>query len=130
MRGNDKMKFFLALIAISFIGSLSAMDYSNHSCVTLLLNNDYSIKGSHEQAMTYYVKSSEFLGKSIFDTINCSEDGKNALKMGFLKAVKQNRTVNVAYSTTRNHQGLVTITPIAKKTKKNFFVQIQQLDNQ
>ena len=50
--------------------------------------------------------------------------------MGFIKAVQQNRTVSIAYPGSNNHQGLATITPIMKGAKNNFFVKIQELDNQ
>src|SRR5258708_33500856 len=120
------MKFLCILTVICAVGSLSAMDYNHNACLSFLLNKDYSVKGVHAQDLNYRVPS-EFLGKNIFDTINFNEDGEKALTMGFLKAVKQNRTVSIAYPGPDNHQGLATITPIMKKTKNNFFVKIEEL---
>jgi len=132
------MKFLYALITMCAAGSLVAMDYNHNGCLGLILNKDYVVKGFHAQDMNPPIDQSYVLGKNIFDAIKISEDGKKLFSMGLLKAIQQNRKVSIAYtySLSKDRQALATITPIMKKTsdrfeqKNNFFVQIQELDNQ
>lgn len=122
------MKFLAVFFAISAAGSVSAM-CNNRSILNFFLNKDYSIKAFYAQNVPLKLESSKYVGKNIFDAISFSEGGKKALTMGLLTTVQENKIVNIAYAGLENGQGLATIMPM-QGTDNNFYVRIQELDNQ
>ena len=119
----------VGLLVASATGSLMSME-KNTSRLNFLLNSDLCIKGSSAQEMNYLVQPEELLGKNILYAVPLSEYDRNALRNGFNEAAQKEITVKVPY-TLKGIRFLAEITPIIKANKKyNFFIKVQEVDNQ
>jgi hypothetical protein len=113
-----------SLFVMSATGPLMGMDHPGKGRLNFQLDNSIKIRAYSAENMGFFIKPSEFLGKSIIDVVPL--DDKDKVVLALAEATETKKTVNVGY-TLEQKEFVAKITPLIVSDKKlNYFIKVQE----